>query len=115
MTEEYADKYPKDLRLAITSMVSDESFGILILLIKEDGLKYEKIRDELDIDTEELDNKLSKLQTGGLVEKRVGERIGDKTTGEYEISNFGYRLLNCIAISKNPNVSDDDINELLNK
>lgn len=115
MIEEYADEYPKDLRLAITSMVSDVSFSILILLIEKDGLEYEKIREELDIDTEELDDKLSKLQTGGLVEKLVGDRIGDKTTGEYRISNFGYRMLNCIAISKNPNVSDEDIHKLLNK
>lgn len=110
-----ASNYPKILRNAIKSIKSELSFDILMMLIKNDGMELNQMRDNLAYHTHEIENTLDDLQKGGLVAKKVGDKIGDKETGEYIITEFGLRMLNCISIASNSNVSRDEINELMEK
>lgn len=109
----YASEYPKVLRLAIKSLRLELSFDIVILLIKEDGLELDELESEIAYHHHKIENELDSLQTGGIVEKRVGDKIGDKYTGQYTVTDFGRRLLGCISIAKKSDVDHNDIKDLM--
>lgn len=107
------EEYPTALRLAIKSIDSELSFDILILLIKNDGMTLDEIFDELAYHNHQIENELDSLQTGGVVEKRVGDKIGLKSSGKYRVSEFGNRMLNAISVAGNPNVDSEQIKTLM--
>jgi predicted transcriptional regulator len=113
MSETYASEYPNVLRLAIKSLSSELSFDIVILLIKEDGLELDELSSEIAYHNHEIENELSSLQKGGIVEKRVGDRIGNKHTGKYKVTDFGSRMLDCISIAGKSDVDHNEIRDMM--
>lgn len=114
----YADKYPTELRLALSSVDDKKSVAVLMVLVEakndekneDDGMRINEISETLD--TNELYETIDQLQTGGLVEKRVGKRLGDPESGVYRITDFGTQLLDAVYAAGNPNVSQEEIEEL---
>lgn len=103
----YADQISKGVRLLLNSIASENEIGyaIVVLLMDEGKLSEDEITETLLGDTSELtaeeeqelreniSDKLDELQTGGFVSKRVGERIGDPDTGDYEVTTAGENIL----------------------
>lgn len=109
-TEEYASFFPKSIRLAFENLGNpnndkDISFAILSLLLHEDDtLERNEIKNALsDTPEETIEDELDNLQTGGLVVKWAGEKIGDPATGGYEVTDFGEAIVDGIYESTTPN------------
>jgi len=110
----YASKIPKEIRLAINGMSGQNElrYGILMLLVEEDELKFNEIKSELDSHPQTLSNALDDLQTGGLLEKQSGEKIGVQSTGKYTITSFGDRILEGLYHASQPTSRAIDTEEL---
>jgi DNA-binding HxlR family transcriptional regulator len=102
--DEYASQMPLEIRLAVDGLSGHNNTGyaVVMLLSEESQLRFEELREELNVHRQTLTNTLDDLQHGGLVKKRAGERIGDQSTGAYELSDFGDRLLNGLYQSSQP-------------
>lgn len=102
--DEYASQMPLEIRLAVDGLSGHNNTGyaVVMLLSEESQLRFEELREKLDVHRQTLTNTLDDLQHGGLVKKRAGERIGDQSTGAYELSDFGDQLLNGLYQSSQP-------------
>lgn len=102
--DEYASQIPLDIRLAVDSLSGHNGTGYaVVLLLSEEGpLRFEKLRERLEVHRQTLANTLDDLQHGGTVRKRAGDRIGDQSTGAYELSDFGDRLLDGLYYVSQP-------------
>lgn len=94
----HASNFPKEVQLATNGLASESgiTFAILSVLIEEGPLERDELERALEMEYEEFEDELTGLQRGGLVSKRVGERIGDPQVGAYEITTFGEQLLDGI-------------------
>lgn len=103
--EDYAGLFPKEIRLAVNSLSSeDESTFAIIAVLIENGqsLEAQELADELDTDVETVNNITDDLERGGIVEKKAGKQIGDPSSGCYELTIFGDRILNCLYEASTP-------------
>ncbi len=102
--DEYASQMPLEIRLAVDGLSghNDTGYAVVMLLSEESQLRFEELREELNVHRQTLTNTLDDLQHGGLVKKRAGELIGDQSTGAYELSDFGDRLLNGLYQGSQP-------------
>jgi DNA-binding HxlR family transcriptional regulator len=93
--DQYAAQIPLDIRLAVDSLGGhdDTEYAVVALLSERSSLQFGELREELEIHQQTLTNALNDLQQGGVVRKQVGERIGDQSTGAYELTTTGERLL----------------------
>lgn len=101
---EYASKIPKEVRLAIDGLSGQNEmrYAVMMLLVEEGGLKFSQMKRQLDLHPQQLANALDSLERGGLVKKEPGERIGDQSTGQYEITTFGDRILDGLYEASKP-------------
>jgi len=102
----YAEKFPEEVRLAIDGLSgrNDVGYAVMMLLVEEESLQFKEIEQELDVHSQTLSNAVNQLQDGGLIEKKAGDRIGDQSTGEYVITKFGDRILDCLYQATQPGV-----------
>lgn len=112
----YAGKIPKALRLALNGIAGDEEIGyaIVMLLIENPHLTENEIIDSLTESddtnptersreiTAEIKTRLDDLQTGGIIQRHPGERIGDPDTGTYTVTNFGKAILDGLHDATSP-------------
>ena len=110
--KEYGNIVPKALQLSLEALGTETTtrLGIMMLLIDEDGQSFDEIREYTTQDEEELFDTLSALQRGGLIEKRVGEKIGDRKTGNYHVTTIGNHILDGLHDKATPdrNTTEDD-------
>lgn len=103
---DYSDIVPKEIELAIESLGegdTESKFAVLMVLIQSDEqLNQSEIEEKDGVDSETLDEVLDDLQRGGLISRKVGERIGDPTTGGYVISTYGSNLLDGLYMASQP-------------
>jgi DNA-binding HxlR family transcriptional regulator len=117
MTEphmEYASRIPKEVRLAIDGLSdrNEVGYGVVMLLVEKGSLSFSEIQDELDVHQQSLSNTLDALQRGGIIKKEAGERIGDQSTGDYTITEFGDRVLDGLYHASQAN-SEMDVYEAI--
>lgn len=98
MTEtylEYANKVPKENRIAAENLSgqNDLRWAVLVAIVEDGASPFSRIKEILDVHQQRLSDALSALQQGGLIEKRVGDELGSKYSGEYAITNFGTEIL----------------------
>ncbi|WP_159900766.1 MarR family transcriptional regulator [Salinirussus salinus] len=100
----YAKKFPKKARLAVDGLGGREQSGyaVMMLLVEEGSLRFNEICDHLDMHSQSVNNTLDDLQRGGLIKKEVGDKIGDQSTGQYTITNFGDRVLDSLYQAADP-------------
>lgn len=112
--DEYANRLPLDIRLAVDSLSgeSNTEYAVVMLLSEKSSLRFKELREELDIHQQKLTDALDSLQHGGVVRKQVGERIGNQSTGAYELTTTGDRLLDGLYYASRP---DDDFEEAITR
>lgn len=110
--EKHAELFPKEIRLAVNGLASEDehTFAIVAALAENDGsLEPQELADKLDTDVETIHDMTDDLQRGGVVEKKVGKRIGDRSVGAYELSTFGQRILDGLYEASAPKYKESDI------
>jgi DNA-binding HxlR family transcriptional regulator len=97
----YTEGFPKKSRMAINALggQNGKRYAIVTLLMDKKSLSYNEIKSKLNLASQSLSNALDDLQRGGVVEKRVGEKIGDQSTGNYTITSYGERLIQNIQFA----------------
>lgn len=102
-TKEYADRIPVEVREAAKSLSSDNHFAVLSLLIQDEGLAFNQIRNEFeDLHQQSLSNILSQLQEGGFViRKDIVTDLSDYST-QYEVTSLGERVLESLLDAFEP-------------
>jgi DNA-binding HxlR family transcriptional regulator len=102
--DQYAARMPLEIRLAVDSLSghNDTGYAVVMLLSEGSRLQFEELREELDVHQQTLVDTLDDLQHGGVVRKRAGERIGDPSTGAYELTTTGDRLLDGLYYASQP-------------
>lgn len=114
--ETYGEKIPKTLRMALNGISGADKIGyaIVMLLVEETRLTEQEIKKALLPDNDsipkgritELDNKIEQriddLQTGGVIHKHPGEKIGDPNTGTYDLTEFGKAILDGLYDASTP-------------
>lgn len=109
--EEHAEFFPKEVRLAVNGLSSEDghTFAVISALLHNDGsLEPDELADELDTDVETVHDMTDDLQKGGIVEKKVGERIGDRSVGPYELSTYGERILDGLYEASTPDRNESE-------
>lgn len=98
MTEtyrQYANKIPKEIRLAVEGMQGQNElrFAIIVALLEEEELSFTDLKETLNIHQQRLSTALDSLQTGGIVKKEADGVVGGQQTGEYQTTEFGRQIL----------------------
>lgn len=92
--EEFAERFPIEVREAAKNISSDNHFAVLALLIEEGGLSFNQIRDELDdLHQQSLSNTLEQLQEGGFVVRRQLITSPTDYSTRYIVTELGMRIL----------------------
>lgn len=89
---EYAEMVPNEIQRALEGLSSDRRMAILVLLIKEDGLPFSKMENELGLHQQKLSTALGRLQDSGIVVREEVISEGRYRT-EYRVTKFGKRIL----------------------
>lgn len=107
---DYSDMVPKEIELAVSGLGEKDTetkFAILMVLIdSEDKIPKQKIANTIDENESKVEELLDDLQTGGIIARYVGESIGDPTTGEYDITTYGTRILDGLYDAIQPKFTD---------
>lgn len=115
---DYSDIVPKEIRMTVESLGkgdTDSKFAILIILLdSEECLSKNDISKKGDFD-DDINQLLDHLQRSGLVARKVGERLGDPSTGEYVITTYGKRILDGFYRATQPKFTDLVISNKNNK
>jgi len=96
---EYREYIPKPVRMVFESLGerTETRCAIVMYLFDVGKASKGKIEDELAVESEKLKTDLNALQRAGVIEKRVGERIGEKETGDYTTANMAEVVFDGIA------------------
>lgn len=93
--DEYDQQIPVEIRQATEALGGANERAALVLLIKEDGLPFSELKEELQLHQQSLTNALNNLQDGALV--ACHEEIeADEYSTNYKATKFGKRLLDCL-------------------
>ncbi|WP_332898758.1 hypothetical protein [Haladaptatus sp. CMSO5] len=108
--EEYANKIPKEARLAAEGLVgqNDLRWGVVAALLEHGDLPFSGLKDQLDIHQQSLSDALEALQIGGLVKKEAREETGGRYSGYYSITQFGLNILDGFYKATRPKYQAED-------
>jgi len=94
---EYLGTIPAEIRDAVSALSSPQRWAVFLAILKE-GRYFNKLRAELGISAEQLDNILCQLVTCGLVFKEMDSpaEIGDRKKTRYTVTPAGEKIVRCL-------------------
>lgn len=98
---EYTKELPKKSRMAVNALggQNGKRYAIVMLLSGEHSLSFTEIQNELEMQSQSLNNALNDLQRGGIIEKKIGGKIGKQSTGDYILTSYGEQLIQNIRLA----------------
>lgn len=100
--EEYLSEVPFEIRNAIKPLNNDKIWAILIVLLKNEEMRFGEIKSAFGTRSSgEIDRYLKQLTAAGLVEReaRRVEELGDKERSVYCPTNLSRSLMNALFVS----------------
>jgi DNA-binding HxlR family transcriptional regulator len=93
----YLGTIPAEIRDAVSALSSPQRWAVFLAILKEDRY-FNKLRIELGISAEQLDNILCQLVTCGLVFKEMESpaEIGDRKKSRYTVTPAGEKIVRCL-------------------
>jgi len=99
-------EYPEECKLAINALGGggDERYELATYLVTDGPAERRTIKEELDIENSVIGDGLDALARGGIVQKSVGEELGNPETGMYRLTIFGEQVLDGVYWAGHPEV-----------
>ncbi|WP_168215864.1 winged helix-turn-helix domain-containing protein [Halorussus ruber] len=100
--EKYSGRIPDEIKRAIDAINGDVQYAIVVLLIKEEGLAFTQLQEELDVHQNTLSRNLDRLMDGGLLDREEFGEHSEKYKAKYTITSFGKRFIDHLFESIDP-------------
>jgi len=98
------DFFPKEVKLAIKGLASEDAFAVVATLLRNGGsLEPDELADRLDTNVNTIHKIADELERGAVIEKEAGEIIGDKSVGPYRMTTYGENIIDALYEASTPN------------